>query len=1129
LMTLDPTHGTMVPYGTGAVTADGTQIVPDPDPAHPGHLYGLVHFDWHAPMPPLPTQSNPCPCGAPDAADPVDVGSGLQVLTATDISIGGSRGSISVQRIYRTLSTDSGPFGPGSQTQYGWELDTGTPNTAAAINLIDPDGNRYLFSRQTNGTLKNASIPWLQGAVMTTNAANEASLRFSKGTVYQFQPFGTASAVVSITDRNGNVTTLTIITPGVSGQKVIRISQITDPVGRSLNLAYDGGGHVTSIADPIGRVVSYAYNSSGTLASMTNPAGGVTTFQYDSQNRMISMTDPRGVTMFQDTFDANGRVIQQVAADGGIYQFAYTLINPTAPTSPVLATTVTDPLGHQTTYRFNPQGYVIQVTDALGQTMAFNRAPGANLLLSVTGNAICSVCGPPGQGNVSYTYDANGNVLTRTDAVGHTTSFTYDPVFNQVTSVTDPLNHSTQLAYDGSGNLTSVTDANGHATSFTYDFTGLPLTSTDPLGNITTINYDLYGNPVKITDALGNANAVAFDGVSRMTGATDPLGRRSAVAYDVLDRVTAVQDGRGNVTGFAYDPVGNLLTLTDPRSNNTLFTYDQLSRLKTRTSAVGKSESYQYDAGGNLTQYTDRRGQASLYQYDALNRLAQETYTDATVTRAYDAYSRAISISDSQGGLFGFAYDADGSLISQASPTGSIAYTRDALERVATRQVAGQTAVTYAYDAVGNMLSASMAGAGVNFTYDPRNEPTKTSRTNGVASTTTYDPLGRVLSIVHANGPTALNTQTYAYDPSGSLVGASNDIAQPLITQAAAATVDPANELLTNGPTTYTSDANGNRLTETNATGTTTYHWDGRNRLSSITEASGNTIVMRYDFARNLMEIDRTTSGSTTTQKFLVGSLTNVVSLTDPSGLPVSVLTGRSIDSHYASIDSAGNVAFGIGDQLGSTTAVTSTAGAVAAKLDYEPYGQTTGSPPPTYPFAYTGRVPVVGNVYYYRARFYDVGVGRFLSEDPDGSTSFGSSLYSYVGNDPIDGKDPQGLRYWSRTFWTWIDRRAGQFLMEEIGKEIEEYIPKKGAELIAEANCYATFAFQDFELSTDILADAALAGWAPAIIATGPIGWAIGGGFALYQIYETYKDARELYKTAQNIKQGCSCAPESH
>ncbi len=44
-MTLDPTHGYMVPYGTGTVTLDGTRIAPDLDQANPGHAYGLVNFD----------------------------------------------------------------------------------------------------------------------------------------------------------------------------------------------------------------------------------------------------------------------------------------------------------------------------------------------------------------------------------------------------------------------------------------------------------------------------------------------------------------------------------------------------------------------------------------------------------------------------------------------------------------------------------------------------------------------------------------------------------------------------------------------------------------------------------------------------------------------------------------------------------------------------------------------------------------------------------------------------------------------------------------------------------------------------------------------------------------------------
>ena len=46
----------------------------------------------------------------------------------------------------------------------------------------------------------------------------------------------------------------------------------------------------------------------------------------------------------------------------------------------------------------------------------------------------------------------------------------------------------------------------------------------------------------------------------------------------------------------------------------------------------------------------------------------------------------------------------------------------------------------------------------------------------------------------------------------------------------------------------------------------------------------------------------------------------------------------------------------------------------------------------------------------YYRARYYDPNVGRFIGEDPiesDGSTNF----YLYVDNDPNDRIDPLGLR----------------------------------------------------------------------------------------------------------------------
>jgi hypothetical protein len=49
--------------------------------------------------------------------------------------------------------------------------------------------------------------------------------------------------------------------------------------------------------------------------------------------------------------------------------------------------------------------------------------------------------------------------------------------------------------------------------------------------------------------------------------------------------------------------------------------------------------------------------------------------------------------------------------------------------------------------------------------------------------------------------------------------------------------------------------------------------------------------------------------------------------------------------------------------------------------------------------------------LYYYRARYYDAHIGRFISEDPSGIDG-GINLYLYVHNNPVNYVDPTGLKY---------------------------------------------------------------------------------------------------------------------
>ena len=253
LMTLDPTLGRMVPYGTGTVSGDGTTIIPDINPAKAPKRYGIIHFDWHGPLGGSPNENDPPPDpNNPSAGEPVDLASGLDVITSTDISISGNRGSIAITRTYRTLAvhgTSPGPFGWGSFHNFEYRLDTLSPQNAAVINLIVPNGTRIPFTLQADGTLMNTTVPMVAGWVMTAASNGTTTLTFKGGGYYRFVPGipPTGSVLVAIGDPNGNVTTI-VRPPG----SPYLISEIDDPVGRKLTFQYNGYNISQITGAPIG-------------------------------------------------------------------------------------------------------------------------------------------------------------------------------------------------------------------------------------------------------------------------------------------------------------------------------------------------------------------------------------------------------------------------------------------------------------------------------------------------------------------------------------------------------------------------------------------------------------------------------------------------------------------------------------------------------------------------------------------------------------------------------------------------------------------------------------------------------------------------------------------------------------
>ena len=102
-------------------------------------------------------------------------------------------------------------------------------------------------------------------------------------------------------------------------------------------------------------------------------------------------------------------------------------------------------------------------------------------------------------------------------------------------------------------------------------------------------------------------------------------------------------------------------------------------------------------------------------------------------------------------------------------------------------------------------------------------------------------------------------------------------------------------------------------------------------------------------------------------------------------------------------------------DALGSVVAVTTANGAVIERREYEPYGAQLTPAVQDGP-GYTGHVQdAATGLVYMQQRYYDPGIGRFLSVDPVTALSdpvgyFGR--YHYANNNPYTFTDPDG-RAW--------------------------------------------------------------------------------------------------------------------
>ena len=121
---------------------------------------------------------------------------------------------------------------------------------------------------------------------------------------------------------------------------------------------------------------------------------------------------------------------------------------------------------------------------------------------------------------------------------------------------------------------------------------------------------------------------------------------------------------------------------------------------------------------------------------------------------------------------------------------------------------------------------------------------------------------------------------------------------------------------------------------------------------------------------------------------------------------------GRGVDQLLAQENGNGTVLWALTDQLGTVKDLVDNSGSVANHVRYDSFGGVVSQSNPAFGsrYGFTGReFDAETGLYYYRSRYYNPGIGRFIGEDSVGFDGGDANLYRYVGNSPVDSIDPFG------------------------------------------------------------------------------------------------------------------------
>lgn len=666
--------------------------------------------------------SGGCGCTAPENPNslvaggrPQDNGLGSVFLHtgelnqhAVDLEVPGRGFHWRFERRYRSGMQYDGPLGHGWDFNYNQRLvvqGNGDVLRVDGLGRVD----RYVLAA---GSYESPSAFYTR---LARNLDGSYDERDRHGMVHSFSATNGVGVarLARKRDRNGNQMTFQY-------NPLDQLTNVVDTLGRSIAYSYDVNGRLTQVTDFIGRSLRFSYDANGDLATVTSPAvtgtpngndfplGKTTRYTYSSgsgdarfNHNLLTVTAPNevaagGPPRLVAQYDTNpastnaDRVVSLFlggtnasgVAAGGTISYRHASLGG-APSNDfntaVFQTTVTSRNGNGAEYWFNQLGNVvrqIQFTRGLRP----GEPPGYTNLFEYNRDGELTRHLSPEGNSAENTYDSanpdrfqQGNLLQVRrlpgprggDQTQLVTSQTFEPLFNQVRTLTEPCGNDPAYVPPNGGNNSPgrytrtnfydyqesalvPAEATAWGIAIPPALLGLGDLNDDGATNQSTGNLVRRVDP--IVNLLAGSNQALAEGDSQQEVVTRYL-------YNGFGQLTQTEDARGNITTFGYfpenDPDGdgtNLIAGRDPVTGGYLSQSVRDASAGPRRQdplpAVAITNRFERDPVGNATRRIDGRGYTNTFAYNALNQVVQEE-------------KPKLDASQSTGYLIRYLYDAN--------------------------------------------------------------------------------------------------------------------------------------------------------------------------------------------------------------------------------------------------------------------------------------------------------------------------------------------------------------------------------------------------------------------------------------------------------------------------------------